>query len=237
MKKSLLLIFLSFFLLSCEDKKKVPDVKEILVEEKTISKEIISEINTISNTEETKQTHIFLTNENIEEFLLQYGIENPEKKVALNTSLGTIELELYTDTPLHRANFIYMLKNGYWDTTFFHRVLENFIIQGGNSDRQETSKLRNKLGKYTIPAEIKYKHHRGALASAKEYRENPDDRSSPFEFYIVQAPNGANHLNPNYTVFGKVTSGMDVVNKIAKLETDASEWPLLNVFMEVKILD
>lgn len=237
MKKSLLLLILSVLLLNCEDKKKVPDVKEISAEEKTISEQKLPEIDTLSKTDSTKQPFVFLTNENVEEFLLQYGKENPEKRVALKTSLGTIELELYTDTPLHRANFIYMLKNGYWDTTFFHRVLENFIIQGGNSDRPETSKLRSKLGKYTIPAEIKYKHHRGALASAKEYRENPDDRSSPFEFYIVQAPNGANHLNPNYTVFGKVTSGMDVVDKIAKLETDTSEWPLLNVFMEVKILD
>jgi len=237
MKKSLLLLILSVLLMNCEDKKKVTVVKEISAEEKIFSDEKVTEIDTASETEPTKPPFLFLTNENVEKFLIQYGKENPEKRVALITSLGTIKLELYTDTPLHRANFIYMLKNGYWDTTFFHRALENFIVQGGNSDRPETSKLRSKLGKYTIPAEIKHKHHRGALASAKEYRENPDDRSSPFEFYIVQAPNGANHLNPNYTVFGKVTSGMDVVDKIAKLETDASEWPLLNVFMEVKILD
>jgi hypothetical protein len=99
------------------------------------------------------------------------------------------------------------------------------------------STMRSTLGKYTIPAEIKYGHNRGALAAAKEYRANPDDRSSSYEFYIVQSSGGANHLNPNYTVFGRVTSGMEVVDKIAKLETDGSEWPYSNVFIEAKIKD
>ncbi|HZH68885.1 MAG TPA: peptidylprolyl isomerase, partial [Flavobacteriaceae bacterium] len=184
-----------------------------------------------------KPSYPFLTNENVEAFLTAYGKENPETKVLLKTSHGNIALQLYNDTPLHRANFVYMIKNGYLNTTMFHRVIDGFMIQGGNSDYRNTARMRSQLGKYTIPAEIKYKHHRGALASAKEYRENPDDRSSSFEFYIVQNPKGAHHLDPNYTVFGKVMSGMDAVDKIAKLDTDEGDWPLQNVFIEAEFMN
>jgi len=237
MKKSLLFILFTLFLLSCEDKKKAVDLKEDSSEEKIIVQDSIEEAKITSEREKEKESFVYLTNENVTSFLTEYGKENLEQNVSLITNLGTIELLLYNDTPLHRANFIYMLKNGYWDTTFFHRVVDNFIVQAGNSDRKETSTMRSKLGKYTIPAEIKYGHNRGALAAAKEYRANPDDRSSSYEFYIVQSSGGANHLNPNYTVFGRVNSGMEVVDKIAKLETDGSEWPYSNVFIEAKIKD
>ncbi len=236
MKQSLLFLLVGILLMSCEDKKKVVELKVDSSEEKNIVSDSIKEKEIIP-VEEEEITFEYLTNENVASFLTEYGKENPEQNISLITNHGTIDLVLYNDTPLHRANFIYLLKNGYWDTTFFHRVVDGFIVQAGNSDRRATSTMRSKIGKYTIPAEIKYGHNRGALAAAKEYRANPDDRSSAYEFYIVQSHNGANHLNPNYTVFGRVTSGMDVVDKIAKLETDGNEWPYSNVFIEAIIKD
>lgn len=237
MRNFLKLIILSVTFLSCEDTKKekqTPVVKKNSVVEKTIEKvEKPVKDSTAFDFNET----VKLSDKTLEAFLTVYGKNNPERKVTLETTYGNIVLELYTDTPLHRAHFIYLVKNGYLSTTAFHRTLNDFIIQGGNSDRSTTSKMRGEMGKYTIPAEIKYQHNRGALSAAKEYRDNPDDRSSAFEFFIVQGQNGAHHLNKNYTVFGRVISGMSTVDKIAALETDGSEWPLENVFIKAVISD
>lgn len=230
------MLFLALILLfcGCEDNKKAAETEEINTSTEGIDTVVSS---SEKQPKEKTASYPFLTNANVEDFLTAYGKEHTESKVLLKTSHGDIALDLYNDTPLHRANFVYMIKNGYLNTTMFHRVIDGFMIQGGNSDYRNTARMRSKLGKYTIPAEIKYKHHRGALASAKEYRENPDDRSSSFEFYIVQNPKGAHHLDPNYTVFGKVISGMDVVDKIAKLETDEGDWPLQNVFITAEFMN
>ena len=153
--------------------------------------------------------------------------------------MGDIVIDLYEDTPLHRANFIYLVKQGYFNETFFHRIVPNFIIQGGNSDLPSTNKKRFKLGDdYLIPAEINGRNHfKGSVSGAKEYRENPDKKSAPFEFFIFLGPlTSTSHLNGNYTVFGRVTKGMDVVEKIAKLPADEGEWPLQNVYIKAKVL-
>lgn len=240
MKNLFFLSLIAVFLLSCEDRKKAPETpnenKEVIDEP---AEEPVQAEDKVTNEEEKKEEKYnfpYLTNANIEEFLKEYGKENRETQVEIETDMGTITLQLYNDTPLHRANFIFMVKNGYFNTTTVHRVLNDFIIQAGNSDRLSTAGMRSKIGKYTVPAEIKHKHRRGALAAAKEYRDNPDDRSSSFEFYIVQSHKGAHHLDPNYTVFGHVISGMDVVDKIVKVETDGSEWPLHNISIKVSIL-
>lgn len=232
MKKYILAFCVLMLFLNCEDKKNTPDTGNTSVED---TLEVVEKKQTEAPKKTIKDTLdpiVALTNTTLEAFLTQYGKENPERFVTLKTSEGNIKLELYNNTPLHRAHFIYLIKNGYLNTTVFHRVVQNFMIQGGNSDRVSTAKMRGRMGKYTLPAEIMHRHNRGALAAAKEYRENPDDRSSPFEFYIVQSPQGAHHLNTNYTVFGKVISGMEVVDAIAKLETDDGDWPLHNVNIE-----
>lgn len=231
MKNILLILFCFCCFLSCQDKKKSPQINHQIVKQDTL--ETPSSKKQLKK--DTLDAIVPLTNETVESFLLNYGKENPERFVRLETTHGNIELVLYENTPLHRAHFIYLIKNGYLNTTVFHRVVNNFIIQGGNSDRMETSKMRSKMGKYTLPAEIIYKNTRGALAAAKEYRENPDNRSSAFEFYIVQSHQGAHHLNPNYTVFGKVLSGMEVVDTIAALETDDGDWPLYNVSIKANL--
>lgn len=172
-------------------------------------------------------------------FLKKYGKANPETHIRISTDFGDIEVELFEDTPLHRANFIRLTKLGYFKTTYFHRVVENFVIQGGNSDERITKRMRNAIGPYLIPSEFSkgHLHDYGAFAAAKQLEQNVSKASSPFEFYIVLNENGAHHLDFEHTVFGKVTKGMDVAEKIGKVKTDEGEWPLDNVEMEVEIMD
>ena len=170
-------------------------------------------------------------------FLKAYGNLNPETVVLFKTRLGTIKIKLYKETPLHRASFIFLTKTGYFDTTTFHRIVPNFIVQGGNSDHPKTRKLRMKYN-YKIPAEIKQyrKHKYGALAAARQWENNPDKISSPFEFYIIQDKNGSHHLDGEHTIFGEIIEGFSTIEKISRLETDKKEWPLNEVFIEAIIL-
>ena len=229
-----------FLFTGCEDKKKHFD-PEISGETETkieidhqASKGIESDI-------KDSTAYPIITNENMVSFLTEYGKENPETKVLISTRFGDIEIELYIDTPLHRANFIYLVKQQYFDETFFHRVVPNFIIQGGNSDLASTPKKRYKLGKgYLLPAEIipGRNHEYGSVSGAKEYRENPDNRTAPYEFFIFLGPESStDHLNGKYTIFGKVTKGMEVVEEISKVEADDGDWPLVNIYIRAKVLE
>ncbi|GAB5399792.1 MAG: hypothetical protein Aureis2KO_13770 [Aureisphaera sp.] len=225
---------------SCEDSKKqsqekTPVVKEIGEEKAkdSVSKKKESLI--------TDPSYPKITNENVVAFFEVYGKENPETKVRISTTYGDIDIELYKDTPLHRANFIYLIKQNYFKDTFFHRIVPNFIIQGGNSDLVSTPRKRHALGnKYLLPAELENgrKHRRGTVSGSKEYRENPDKQTAPFEFFIFLGPQSSTgHLNGNYTIFGQVTKGMKVVDTIANLPHDEGDWPLQNVYIDVKIIE
>ena len=150
----------------------------------------------------------------------------------IETSYGDIEGFLYDDTPLHRDNFVKLVGEGWYDGSEFHRVINNFMIQGGH----------NKDGVmdpgYTLPAEIlpNHLHKKGALAAARMGDQvNPERRSSGCQFYIVQNPNGTPHLDNQYTVFGEITTGFDVVDKIATVKTGAMDKPVEAVRMKVKI--
>lgn len=171
-------------------------------------------------------------------FLTEYGENNPETHIRIKTEFGDIEVELYKDTPLHRANFIRLTKLGYFNTTYFYRVDKNFVIQAGNSDNAITGKMRSAIGDFLIPKEFKsnYTHEYGAFAAAKYSKQNVSKASSPFEFYIVMDKAGSPHLDNDHTVYGKVIRGMDVAEKIAEVETGASEWPVDNVEITVEIL-
>ncbi len=179
-----------------------------------------------------------LTNENLREFMAQYGKENPETLVRVTTKFGDIDIQLYKQTPIHRANFIYLVKQKYFDETFFYRVAKGFVIQGGNSDRQQMAKRRFEIGDYTIPQEpIKgLKHVRGAVALSKQWVDNPSNRSTPYEFFIVIAKKGAGHLDGEHTIFGKVVRGMSVADKISNVPVDGSEWPKENIFIKAKVI-
>jgi len=202
---------------------------------------IENEVKAVDKSLDSITEYPMITNKNVETFLTQYGKENPETKVKVSTQYGDIIIELYKDTPLHRANFIYLVKQQYFDGTFFHRVVPNFIIQGGNSDNVNTPKKRNKLGPaYLLPAEIipGRNHTYGTVSGAKEYRENPDNRSAPFEFFIFVGPDKfTSHLNGSYTIFGHVIQGMDVAETISKLPADDGEWPKQNVYITAEVID
>ena len=198
------------------------------------------EIKTPKPKEETppKKEFIILNDKNAIPFFFDYQKENLENKVRISTRFGNIDIKLYDNTPYHRSNFIYLTKRGYFNGTTFHRVVPGFIIQGGNSDRMETSKKRGEIGKYLLPPDTRkgHKHHRGVISMPSSEIENPYKLASPYEFFIVQQDPGAYHLDGSYTVFGEVIKGMDVVDEINRQTIDDRETPLTNVFMEVSIL-
>ncbi len=231
MRYCLILILCLSTLSSCEDTKK----REQVSTEKP-TKDIVPDTPKLAKDSTPPITKI--TNENVVSFLTAYGQANTETKVKITTRIGEINIVLFNDTPLHRSNFIYLIKQGYFDKTFFHRVVPKFIIQGGNSDLPATNKKRYELGDdYLLPAEIKHKHVYGSITGAKEYRENPDKKTHPYEFFIfLGKPVSKRHLDGSYTVFGKVSSGMDVVEKIANLEADTGEWPLQNVYITAEVM-
>ncbi len=241
--RSILVFCFCFFLFSnCEDTHSKKNKENVL---KTASdkKEDIS--NTPSPKKDSKKTEkadekepFKLTNENLIEFMVNYGKENPETLVGIKTSYGDIHIRLYKETPIHRANFIYLVKQKYFDETFFYRVAKGFVIQGGNSDRQEMATRRFQIGEYSIPQEqIKgLKHVRGAVALSKQWVNNPSNRSTPYEFFIVLAKKGAHHLDGEHTIFGKVVKGMNVADKISQVPVDGSEWPKENIFIKAEVI-
>lgn len=180
-----------------------------------------------------------INNKNAVSFLTEYGKNNPETFVRLKTKFGVIEMELFNETPLHRANFIHIIKRGFLNETCFYRVAKGFVIQGGNSDKLTMAKIKNRIGSFTIPHEFKdqLKHTYGSVAMARIWKGNPEKRSSPFEFYIVVDPKGSHHLDQEHTIIGRVTKGMDVAKKINQLEVDKSEWPIDDVYMTATIID
>jgi len=178
-----------------------------------------------------------LNNKNAVAFFTAYGKENPETKVRFKTRLGNIDIQLFKDTPLHRANFIFLTKKGYFNTTCFHRVVPNFIAQGGNSEDFATSSFRSKYKNYRLPPEFRknHKHHRGSIAIARDWDDNPDKLSTPFEFYITVKSEP--HLNFEHTVFGKIIKGMDVVDKITKVKRGKDDWPNEDIFIKAEIIE
>ena len=179
-----------------------------------------------------------LTNENLREFMIAYGKENPETLVRIKTRFGNIDIQLYEETPIHRANFVYLVKQKYFDETFFYRVAKGFVIQGGNSDRDQMARKRFEIGDYSIPQEpVKgLRHVRGAVALSKQWVDNPSNRSTPYEFFIVISKKGAYHLDGEHTIFGKVVKGMNVADKISNVPVDASEWPKENIFIKAEVI-
>ena len=157
----------------------------------------------------------------------------------MSTSFGEIIIHLFDETPYHKSNFIYLTKLGYFNDTFFHRVVPNFIIQGGNSDNRETSIKRKLIGKYLLPldSKIKIKHHRGIVSMPSSDVNNPYKFASPYEFFIVQKKGGAFHLDGKYTPFGRVIKGMEVVDKINQQPIDKREAPIDNIKINIELID
>ncbi|MEM9680116.1 MAG: peptidylprolyl isomerase [Bacteroidota bacterium] len=181
-----------------------------------------------------------LTDRNAMDFFLEYEKHNKENKIRITTDFGDIEILLYDKTKFHRANFIFLTKQDYFDGTQFYRVVKNFVIQGGSSDDYNIAKRRQKIGKYLLPPDTKrgYTHKRGAVSMPSSEIENAYKLASPFQFFIIQRQGGASYLDGDYTVFGEDTKGMNVVDKIANVETDDGEWPLTNVYIrKIEIIE
>ena len=230
-KSKYTVVFLCFFFIVClacntkeKSQVKKPKIIEKKVTKKTIKKSIEKGTDTIDKI-------------NAIPFLKAYGKLNKESLVLFKTRLGNIKIKLYNDTPLHRASFVFLTKTGYFNTTSFHRIVPNFIVQGGNSDHPKTRKLRIKYN-YRIPAEIKShrKHKYGALAAARQWENNPTKNSSPFEFYMIQDKRGSHHLDGEHTIFGEIIEGFKTMEKIAKLDADKKEWPLEEVFIKAEVI-
>ncbi len=175
-----------------------------------------------------------LTEENAIDFFFDYQKGLKENKVKLTTNLGSFTVQLYDNVPYHKANFIYLTRKGYFDNTMFHRVVKDFIIQGGNADNMETGRKRKDIGRYLLPPDTRkgYKHHRGTISMPSSEQDNPHKLASPFEFFIVVTKPGSYHLDGGYTPFGKVISGMDVVDLINQQPVDDGDWPMRNIIIQ-----
>ncbi|MSQ79898.1 MAG: peptidylprolyl isomerase [Flavobacteriaceae bacterium] len=184
-----------------------------------------------------------------------------EHFIELQTTAGPITLKLYNETPKHRDNFIKLVQSGFYDGLLFHRVIREFMIQGGDP-QSKNAPTEMQLGNgdvgYKIPKEFNsiFCHKKGALAAARD--ENPDSASSGCQFYIVhgkqqddvvldqcqtrsgwkysslqrseyKTKGGAPHLDGRYTVFGEVTIGIDVVDRIALSPTKPGDRPMIDV--------
>lgn len=227
-----LLLFLTIFILSCADN----------LEKKKIEKSILPN-NKVEKKKKKVKSSITekdsLNSKNAEIFFTEYGKQNAETKVLIETNFGDIKLRLYNDTPIHRASFIFLTKNKYFNNTVFYRVSKDFVIQGGNSDDHYTVQQRRKYDNYLLKPEFRSNltHQFGALAAAKDWENNPENLSSPFEFYIVQKKSGAHHLDNKHTVFGEVISGFETIEKINNVKTGSDEWPVTDVTMDITVLD
>jgi cyclophilin family peptidyl-prolyl cis-trans isomerase len=196
--------------------------------------------------------------------------KRPNHYVRIKTVYGDCIIRLYNETPVHRDNFIELVKKGFYNGTLFHRVIQNFMIQGGDPDSKKAkpgAELGNGDVGYTVPAEFKDSlfHKRGVLAAARD--DIPSKASSGCQFYIVEGKRftdeeldkleqtrlqgrkiplsqraiyksvgGVPHLDKNYTVYGEVVNGIDMVDRIAAVKKDAKDRPLTDVPMVVELL-
>ncbi len=153
------------------------------------------------------------------------------------TSMGTMRIKLYGKTPKHRENFKKLVSEQYYDGIRFHRVIEGFMIQAGDPYSRDTAKI-NLWGQggpdYTVPAEFvnEYWHKKGAIAAARKGDlANPTKASSGSQFYIVHDENACLHLDGQYTIFGEVIEGLDIIDRIAGVEVDLYDRPSEDVFI------
>ena len=161
--------------------------------------------------------------------------ETPEFDIV--TTYGTMRVRLYDQTPRHRDNFVKLVSEKYYDGIRFHRVIEGFMIQTGDPFSRDTAMI-NSWGTggpdYTVPAEFvsEYTHKKGAIAAARNGdMANPKKASSGSQFYIVQDELGCSHLDGQYTVYGEVFEGLEVIDRIAAVATDRYDRPYEDVMI------
>ena len=202
-----------------------------------------------------------------------FGCQPQGPRMALiETEMGNMTLKLYDETPQHRDNFVKLVEEGFYDDLLFHRVIKNFMIQGGDPDSKDAApgqRLGNGGPGYTIPAEFNPNiiHTKGKLAAARtDGPQNPNLESSGCQFYIVQGfqikdfmldqvtkdlgttyteeqkqeyyqKGGAPNLDMKYTIFGEVTEGLEVIDKIANVQRDRYDRPNQDIRMKIRMLN
>ena len=158
-----------------------------------------------------------------------------ETTAIIETKFGNIELRFFPDVaPNHVNNFIELAKKGFYDGTLFHRVIPNFMIQGGDPNTKDADRSKHGTGGpgHTVKAEFNNKpHKRGTLSMARSA--HPDSAGSQFFICVADAP----FLNQKYTAFGEVISGMEVADKIVSQPRDKSDNPNEKIEMKVKIVE
>ena len=186
-------------------------------------------------------------------------------KFVIHTDYGDMKGFLYNETPKHRDNFVKLVKAGFYDGTLFHRVIPQFMIQGGDPDSKNAKPLQQ-LGSgdagYTVPAEFNpaFIHKKGALAAARQGDNvNPAKASSGCQFYIVEGKKcsaaslpakytadqkkiyetigGTPFLDGGYTVYGEITDGLDIIDKIANVDRDQNDRPRKDLKMTIKLVE
>lgn len=201
-----------------------------------------------------------------------------EEMVVITTKYGDMTVRLYPETPLHKANFLKLVNESFYDSTLFHRVIKGFMIQGGDPNSKSAAPgapLGTGGPGYTIPAEFnaQFIHKKGALSAARQGDAvNPNKESSGSQFYVVQGKpvatadlermvsqknrnssdvssvyspaqietyntlGGTPHLDGDYTVFGEVVEGLEVIDAIANQPVDGRSRPLEDIVMSMKIV-
>lgn len=175
--------------------------------------------------------------------LASCSVFKPQPKqevVTISTEMGNIDLVLSDKTPKHKANFLKLTKEGFYNGTTFHRIIDGFMIQGGDPNSKNANPDDDGQGGpgYTIPAEFdpSLTHNPGAIAAARMGDNvNPKKESSGSQFYIVEGKDGAHFLDNNYTVFGQVIRGQEVVERIAEQRKNSFDRPLKDIKMTVTV--
>ena len=191
---------------------------------------------------------------------------NGKTYVTIETEFGNMKVELYDSTPKHKENFIKLVNEGFYKDLLFHRVIQGFMVQGGDPNSRGATQ-NTPLGSggpgYTLDAEIGAPHFKGTLAAARQGDNvNPERKSSGSQFYLVQGKvqtdgeldryeqtkgfkynaaqrekyktiGGTPALDMQYTVFGEVVEGLDIVDKIAAVQTGAGDRPIKDVKMNI----
>lgn len=193
----------------------------------------------------------------VREQLLAYGKENPETEVLIETDYGNMRIHLYPETPLHRANFVKNIKEGVYEDATFYRIISNFMIQAGIYPKELTYTVPAEFDK-------KFIHKKGALSMARGDENNPQRESSATEFFIVQGTTyldyqvedeaqnygltltpdqkqsymergGYMSLDQQYTTFGEVVEGLEVIDKVAGVKTHSGDKPLKKITLRISV--
>lgn len=292
MSKRLLIVLSFFYIVSCapipqftyEVEESVAPARVKFANQSEKAETYRWEFGDSNTSDETEPDHRYMASGNYEVTLFaikgnkeksikqRIVIEAPQRcLVELETKFGNMLIELFDSTPKHRDNFTKLAEQGFYDSLLFHRVIDGFMIQGGDPDSKEAI-AGKPLGMggpgYQVEAEILPEniHIKGAIAAARTGDQiNPQRKSSGSQFYIVQGrpvtkpmlevmenrmgikyteeqktayleKGGTPQLDAQYTVYGQVVEGLDVIDKIAKVEKDGRDRPMEDVVMKVRVI-